>query len=282
MARLIEAERERQRPPAPPTTLPAAPSKRDLVVGRQGGSDYFRTVNARAFGDLSAWVSALFGADAKPTSLGYRVSSAALGRWLEKDLSITTAGAKYFGVHDLGDARGGGRSAIDLIIEYGRAPDAVAAAEWLCRQIGTAPAALGWSGLAEVAVSADESEAASTAILRAAGMADGPSTGNGASDAAKPASACRIVAKPYVWRDPTTFPRREWLYGHHLIRKFVSTTIAPGAVRKSSLTMVEAVAMASGRNLLGVTPAGRMRVWVWNGEDPLEELERRVAAILPH
>jgi AAA domain len=37
--------------------------------------------------------------------------------------------------------------------------------------------------------------------------------------------------------------------------------------------------MASGRNLLGVEPVRPMRAWYWNGEDPQEELERRVLAI---
>ena len=91
-----------------------------------------------------------------------------------------------------------------------------------------------------------------------------------------------IVAKPFVWRDPATMPRRQWVYGHHMIRRFLSTTVAPGAVGKSSLTMVEAIAMATGRPLLGIHPTGKFRVWIWNGEDPLEELERRVAAICLH
>ena len=92
-----------------------------------------------------------------------------------------------------------------------------------------------------------------------------------------------IKATPFVWRDPKTFPRRQWVYGHHLIRRFLSTTVAPGAVGKSSLTMVEAVALATGRALLGTHPSGgRHKVWLWNGEDPLEEMERRVAAICLH
>ena len=100
---------------------------------------------------------------------------------------------------------------------------------------------------------------------------------SGASSLAK-----KITATPFVWRDPAKMPRRQWIYGHHIIRRFLSTTVAPGAVGKSSLTMVEAVALATGRNLLGTQPAGRLKVWVWNGEDPLEELERRVAAICIH
>ena len=93
-------------------------------------------------------------------------------------------------------------------------------------------------------------------------------------------SAPIISAKPFVWRDPSTIPCRRWLYGKHLIRKFLSTTVSPGAVGKSSLVMVELVAMATGRPLLGINPSeGKMKVWYWNGEDPYEELERRIAAI---
>ena len=97
------------------------------------------------------------------------------------------------------------------------------------------------------------------------------------------AEPLKITAKPFVWQHPSTFPRREWLYGYHLIRRFLSATVAPGSVGKTSLILVEAVAMASGRNLLGVqVRGGPHTVWVINLEDPLEEIERRVVAILKH
>ena len=38
----------------------------------------------------------------------------------------------------------------------------------------------------------------------------------------------------------------------------------------------------TGRNLLGIEPVRPMRIWYWNGEDPQEELERRVLAICLH
>ncbi len=53
-------------------------------------------------------------------------------------------GAKDFGVHDQGDAKGGARTAIDLVIEHGGAADAVPAALWLCERLGVDPATLGW------------------------------------------------------------------------------------------------------------------------------------------
>lgn len=88
--------------------------------------------------------------------------------------------------------------------------------------------------------------------------------------------------RPFVWRDPSTLPRREWLYGRHYIRKFVSATFSPGGVGKSSLVLTEALAMASRKPLLGVHPESRLRVAYWNGEDPMEETERRAFAAAIH
>ncbi len=89
----------------------------------------------------------------------------------------------------------------------------------------------------------------------------------------------KITATPFVWRDPAKIPKRASIYGRHYIRKFVSCTIAPGALGKSSLTLAEAIAICTGRPLLGIAPTERTNVWYWNGEDPQEETERRIAAI---
>ncbi len=102
------------------------------------------------------------------------------------------------------------------------------------------------------------------------------------SNAAPVAANYTITATPFVWRNPKTIPRRQFLYGTHYIRQFVSSTIAPGGVGKSSLVLIEALAMATGRPLLGVRPEKRLRVWYWNGEDPKIEIERRVAAACIH
>ena len=89
----------------------------------------------------------------------------------------------------------------------------------------------------------------------------------------------RLVATPYVWRDPATIPPRAWIYGWHYIRKFTSATIAPGALGKSSLDLTEAIAISLKLPLLGIMPMEQTNVWYWNGEDPAEETERRIAAI---
>jgi hypothetical protein len=48
------------------------------------------------------------------------------------------------------------------------------------------------------------------------------------------------------------------------------------------LAIIEAIAMATGRNLLGIQPPRRLRVWYVNLEDPREEIERRIAAVCLH
>ena len=92
----------------------------------------------------------------------------------------------------------------------------------------------------------------------------------------------KLMATAFAWTDPKTIPPRKYLYGGHLIRKFCSAKFAPGGVGKSILALTEAIAMATGRALLGIAPRQRCRVWYWNGEDPLEETQRRIAAICLH
>lgn len=86
----------------------------------------------------------------------------------------------------------------------------------------------------------------------------------------------------FVWRDPSTISPRPWLYGRHLIRKQVSVTVAPGGVGKSSLTISEALAMASGRDFLGDWTAPGLKVWIYNLEDARDELEPRIIAAMQH
>lgn len=92
----------------------------------------------------------------------------------------------------------------------------------------------------------------------------------------------RIAASPFVLRSPSEIPRRRFLYGTHYARGFISTTIAPGGVGKTTLGTAEGLAMATGRALLGVRPWQQCKVWLFNGEDPIEEIERRVAAACLH
>lgn len=91
-----------------------------------------------------------------------------------------------------------------------------------------------------------------------------------------------IKATPFVLINPSDIPTRKWLYGRHYVRRFVSTTVAPGGLGKSSLGIVETLAMVTVRDLLGLKVPGALRVWIWNGEDPRDELDRRIAAACLH
>jgi len=109
-----------------------------------------------------------------------------------------------------------------------------------------------------------------------------PAAAGAKNDSDGKKSAPKIYPKPFDCFDFTKIPPREWLYGKHYMRGIASATIGPGGSGKSSLDLVEAIAMATGRDLLGEQPMQRLRVWYHNGEDPTQELDRRIAAICVH
>jgi hypothetical protein len=92
--------------------------------------------------------------------------------------------------------------------------------------------------------------------------------------------ASHIRATPFEW--PESIPPRRWIYGRHYIREFVSTTVAPGGVGKSSLIIAEAIAIVTGREILKIKVDEPTNVWMWNGEDPRDELNRRIVAVAKH
>jgi hypothetical protein len=98
----------------------------------------------------------------------------------------------------------------------------------------------------------------------------------------EPPKQAPILAAPYVWVDPENIPLRDWLYGRLLVRRFLAVTVAPGGVGKSSLIVAETLAMVSGRDLIGVLPPKRFKVWLWNLEDPQEETTRKIQAAAKH
>ncbi|WP_025593805.1 bifunctional DNA primase/polymerase [Agrobacterium tumefaciens] len=91
-----------------------------------------------------------------------------------------------------------------------------------------------------------------------------------------------ITATAFKWIDPKTLPRREFAYGSHFIRKYVSVTVSPGGLGKTSASIAEGLAMVSGRALLGIKPPKRLRTWIFNAEDPRDEMERRIMAACIH
>ena len=113
-----------------------------------------------------------------------------------------------------------------------------------------------------------------------ASRSSGPDPSVGFAATASPAAP--FILRPFTPFDPAKLPPREFLFGKHYQRRVVGGTVAPGDFGKTSLCMVEQVSMATARNLLGEQPKERLRVWYHNGEDSLEELNRRLAAICQH
>jgi hypothetical protein len=92
-----------------------------------------------------------------------------------------------------------------------------------------------------------------------------------------------ITPTAYTWRDPATIPKREFLYGYELQRKHVSAVIAPGAAGKTTYKVGRALALVTGKPLLGKPiHHGPKRVWLWNHEDNMEEQTRSIQAACQH
>jgi RecA-family ATPase len=71
-------------------------------------------------------------------------------------------------------------------------------------------------------------------------------------------------------------PKREWVLGYRLIKRYVSLLIAPGGVGKSTISILDALSIASGKNLTGDEPKISGPVWIHNAEDPSDEMEMRL------
>src|SRR5690606_24837136 len=82
--------------------------------------------------------------------------------------------------------------------------------------------------------------------------------------------------------NPKRIPARQWLLGRRLLRKFITLTVAPGGSGKSMLTMEEMVAVATGLPITRAEVHIKGPAWIYNNEDPLDELQRRIAAICIH
>ncbi|TAH45114.1 MAG: hypothetical protein EYC71_07430, partial [Gammaproteobacteria bacterium] len=112
---------------------------RQPVEGRDGGGleerSFFARVNSKALHNLVAWVPALL-PKARPYQGGFRITSADLGRDLEEDLSMVPEGIFDFGTEC-------GKTAIDIVLEWGAPAKPLEAAEWLCARMGINPESLG-------------------------------------------------------------------------------------------------------------------------------------------
>jgi len=105
-----------------------------------------------------------------------------------------------------------------------------------------------------------------------------PTVISGGKEGPKPNG--KLVLRPARLPEPHTLPPREWLYGTELIRGFVTVLVAPGGTGKSAYAMAVGISLASRRAFLGSNIFSQVNVAVINLDDPMDELERRVAAIM--
>jgi hypothetical protein len=103
-----------------------------------------------------------------------------------------------------------------------------------------------------------------------------PFVGTVGSAADKPELSFTAARLP----DPETIPPRPWLYGTQILRGYVSVLVAPGGVGKTGYAMGVALCLATGRPMFGEKIFERVNVAVLNLEDPMDELDRRLAALM--
>ena len=113
-----------------------------------------------------------------------------------------------------------------------------------------------------------------------AAVTDAPPTAAAATTPPAPQRA--LTATPFIYRDPSLIPRREFIYGKHYVRKYLTATFGAGGGGKSANAVSEALAMCTGRPLLGGMLQEPVRVWYINAEDDPVEIERRFAAAIKH
>jgi hypothetical protein len=88
-----------------------------------------------------------------------------------------------------------------------------------------------------------------------------------------------IRATEYVWVDPASIPRRRFLFGRLLLRASPTALVAAAGIGKTTFTAGMTLSLVTGRPLLGhAVHEGPQRVWLYNLEDPAEELSRSIQA----
>lgn len=264
------AERERQRADrrqkfpdevSPVDAFNADHSIADLLVryqyARRGASDHYRSryqtspsYATENFG--THWVS-LSGSDA----------AAGVGR------------PKSLGEHSYcwGDA-------FDLFVHYEHSGDFDAAVRAYGAEINPPKIEMPENGLDDfdyvAPTAASEAPASTMSVEDDAAPSDIPDAPTDAPEAAPDWPTL------YDMFDEASIEPRKWIYAHHYLRSFVSVLASAGGIGKTSLQIVEALAIVTGRPLLGEEVKERTNVWIVNLEDPLEEIQRRVLAAMRH
>jgi AAA domain/Bifunctional DNA primase/polymerase, N-terminal len=89
----------------------------------------------------------------------------------------------------------------------------------------------------------------------------------------------KIEAIPFKAIAESALPPREFLYGKHYQRGQVTCSVGQDGAGKSTVSIAEAISMATARNILGEQPTQRYRVWLHNADDDSVEMNRRILAL---
>ena len=79
--------------------------------------------------------------------------------------------------------------------------------------------------------------------------------------------------------NPADIPLKDWLQFGYLLRGYLCLVIAPGATGKSSLTIIEAIGIALGLDLLKQGIVNQGNALLINNEDDDNEIERRIDGV---
>lgn len=85
-----------------------------------------------------------------------------------------------------------------------------------------------------------------------------------------------LAATPFDPAALATLEPRQWVYGHFLLKRFLSVLGAPGGTGKTAYAIGVALSVALDRPLLGEPVHEAGPVWLYNLEDPRDEMLRRV------
>ncbi len=105
---------------------------------------------------------------------------------------------------------------------------------------------------------------------------------NSSATGSTKSSKSGIKFEPYDFPDERTLKRWDFLCGTYLLRGAASCTASRGGTGKTSKSIVEALAMASGKRLLYDDVTRPLRVLIINLEDNRNAMEKRIAAAMRH
>ena len=98
-----------------------------------------------------------------------------------------------------------------------------------------------------------------------------------------PKEKSAFAPRPFLIPKPDALKARQWVLGKRLLKRKVSLLIAPPGTSKSTLSLNMALAIATGRNdIMGMYVPKREKVWMYNNEDDLDEMDLRLAAAALH